>query len=193
MRSARTRSASCSRRSSASRASTIARRTKALASRPECAVRAHQRQGRCGAGQTAARHLCRYEEEGAGRQLQERRLRLSAEGRSAPRQRARLRGQGAGQGGALRRLRRDGQRGLRQCRHHRRYRRVCRAGDPHLARAHGPAALSAGERADDHGRLRRLERARVRRGKSSCKSSPTRPASCSTSTTIRRAHRSGKR
>ena len=111
-------------------------------SRPQCAVRAHQRESRCGAGQRRARHLGRYQEEGAGRQLQERRLRLSPAGPAGPRQRARFRRQGAGQGGALRRLRRGGQRGLRQCRHHRGHGRVCRRGDPHVARAHGPSALS---------------------------------------------------
>ena len=53
------------------------------ASRPQRAVRAHQRESRCGAGRRPAGHLGRHQEEGAGRQLQERRLRLSPEGRSA--------------------------------------------------------------------------------------------------------------
>ena len=55
-------------------------------------------------------------------------------GQPSPRQRPRLRGQGARQGRALWRLRRDGQRRLRQCRHHQRHGRVRGRGDPHLAR-----------------------------------------------------------
>ena len=76
------------------------------ASRPQRAVRAHQREGGRGPGAGAAGDLGRHEEEGVGRQLQERRHRLSAQGRSAAREGARLRGQGARQGRALRRLRR---------------------------------------------------------------------------------------
>src|SRR5467141_3367941 len=50
------------------------------ASRPQCAIRAHQRQGHRGAGRGTARHLGRHQEERADRQLQERWHRLSSEG-----------------------------------------------------------------------------------------------------------------
>ena len=76
------------------------------ASRPQSAIRAHQRQGDRRTGCGAARHLGRYQEERADRQLQERWHRLSAERRSAARQGARLRGQEARQGRSLWRVRR---------------------------------------------------------------------------------------
>src|SRR6266436_1689016 len=75
------------------------------ASRPQRAIRAHQRQGDRGTGRGAARHLGRYQEERTDRQLQERWHRLSPERRSAAREGARLRGQGARQGRALWRVR----------------------------------------------------------------------------------------
>src|SRR6476659_496194 len=62
------------------------------ASRPQCAIRAHQRQGDRGADRGAARHLGRHQEERADRQLQERWHRLSPERRSAAREGARLLG-----------------------------------------------------------------------------------------------------
>jgi len=55
-----------------------------------------------------------------------------------------------------------GARGLGQCRRDERYRRVRSAIDPHMAPDHGPQALSQGRQADDHGRLRGSNGARVR-------------------------------
>src|SRR5947209_16018369 len=62
------------------------------ASRPQCAIRIHQRQGDCGTGRGATGHLGRHQEERADRQLQEWWQRLSPERRSAAREGARLRG-----------------------------------------------------------------------------------------------------
>ena len=63
--------------------------------------------------------------------------------------------------------------------------------DPLLARTHGTAALSEARELTITADCGGSNGARVGCGRSSCRSSPTRPASSSMSTIIRRAHRSG--